>query len=188
MWGALGAAHRGILRQAIHQHLMHESKDAKVAKLIEDTKTKVNLAWKGAHLKKFIQWGKDSSGKESVHALNGPALKAVLRHPTLLKVTIELMRPVYETLEAKKIITIGADGLPDKRDKPPKKKKGGKKAKPKAPSKTPARAAAFNEVDDSESDASDAEGEPFRQCDATHCLIKAFMHKEICIHIGQACR
>lgn len=157
--GALGEA--GLFNlQAIHQHLIHESTDTELKKLIEETKHKVNKLWAGAHLKKFIQWGKDSSGKESNHALNGPALKAVLRHATLLKVTIELMKPIYATLEASKVIKWDANGLPVQPEKPPKKQKGGKKVQNKPPPKKPARAVSFHDVGDSESDASDAEGSP----------------------------
>ena len=156
--GALGEA--GLFNlQAIHQHLIHESTDKELKKLIDETKHRVNKLWAGAHLKKFIQWGKDSSGKESNHALNGPALKAVLRHASLLKVTIELMKPIYATLEASKVIKWDANGLPVQREKPPK-KKGGKKVQKKAPPKKPARAASFHDVSDSESNASDAEGTP----------------------------
>ena len=130
--GALGEA--GLFNlQAIHQHLIHESTDKELKKLIDETKDKVNKLWAGAHLKKFIQWGKDSSGKESNHALNGPALKAVLRHATLLKVTIELMKPIYATLEASKVIKWDANGLPVQPEKPPKKQKGGKKVQNKPP-------------------------------------------------------
>ena len=145
--GALGEA--GLFNlQAIHQHLIHESTDTELKKLIDEAKHKVNKLWAGAHLKKFIQWGKDSSGKESNHALNGPALKAVLRHATLLKVTIELMKPIYATLEASKVIKWDANGLPVQREKPPKKKKGGKKVQNKPPPKKPARAVSFHDVGD----------------------------------------
>ena len=130
--GALGEADLFNL-QAIHQHLIHESTDKELKKLIDEAKHKVNKLWAGAHLKKFIQWGKDSSGKESNHALNGPALKAVLRHASLLKVTIELMKPIYATLEASKVIKWDANGLPVQREKPPKKKKGGEEGAEQGP-------------------------------------------------------
>ena len=125
--------------------MMHEPTDKDLKALIEETKRNVNMLWKEAHLGKFIQWGKDAAGNESVHALNGPALKGVLRDPTLLKVTIELMRPVYASLEAKKVIKIGADGLPEKIEKPPKKKKGVRRRRRRL-SKAPARASNFDDI------------------------------------------
>ena len=134
--GALGEA--GLFNlQAIHQHLIHESTDTELKKLIEETKHKVNKLWAGAHLKKFIQWGKDSSGKESNHALNGPALKAVLRHATLLKVTIELMKPIYATLEASKVIKWDANGLPVQPEKRRRRsRRGGRRCRTSPPRKS----------------------------------------------------
>ena len=91
-----------LLDEAVHQHFMSCSKspDPAVVEKGERVQAKVNQMWKDAHLPKFIQFGKDAQGEHS-HALNGPAFKAVWRHPTLLMDTIKAMEPIYELLESR---------------------------------------------------------------------------------------
>ena len=104
----------------------------------------MNKLWKDAQLPAFIQWGKDGKGEENSHALNGPTLKKVLRHPTLLPDTFKIMQEVWELLETEKVIKYAADGVLEAREPPAKKGKAAESAgkkqaakKPKDPKKRP---------------------------------------------------
>ena len=108
-----------ILDEGIHKHLMIDSPDAAVKKVIATAQSNINKLWKEANLPKFIQFGKDTQGAHS-HALNGPAFKAVWRNPELLIKTIKLMEPVWALLETRKqtppleasAVGVGADRGP----------------------------------------------------------------------------
>jgi hypothetical protein len=91
-----------LLDEAVHKHLMTESKDQEVKLAITTAQESINTLWKAANLAKFIQFGRDGKGAH-VHTLNGPAFKDVMRNGKLLTRTIELMQPVYALLEARKL-------------------------------------------------------------------------------------
>ena len=88
-----------LLDEAVHRHLIIETKNTDVLEVLQKAQKLINELWKNANLSKFIQFGPDSGG----HALNGPAFKAVMRSPTLLIDTIALMQPVYGLLETHKL-------------------------------------------------------------------------------------
>ena len=92
--------------------------------MVARVKEKVNQLWLEARLPAFIQFGMDDSkGKENAHALNGPTVKKVLRHKTLLPDTFRAMQELWELLETEKGIKYGADGLPEPAQTPAKKGK-----------------------------------------------------------------
>ena len=135
---------RDARAQGVHRHLIVEGKSASIQKIIASAKEKVNKLWKDAQLPAFIQWGKDGKGEENSHALNGPTLKKVLRHPTLLPDTFKIMQEVWELLETEKVIKYAADGVLEAREPPAKKGKAAESAgkkqaakKPKDPKKRP---------------------------------------------------
>ena len=141
------------MHEAIHRHFLVDSPDAEVMATLQSTQAAINKLWKEAHLPKFIQFGKDGQGEHS-HALNGPAFKAVWRHPTLLVETIKLMEPVYELLETKRLVpTLEAEAVGVGADRGPeaaKKKRGKAPAKTSAPKKKKERGVAFDNVGEEE--------------------------------------
>ena len=92
-----------LLDEAVHKHLVVESTDAEVKKTLAAAQEAINKLWKDANLPKFIQFGRDGQGAHS-HALNGPCFEKVWSTPDLIIKTIELMQPVYELLESKKLV------------------------------------------------------------------------------------
>ena len=84
--------------QSIHQHFVVDTKNEEVLSVLRAAQTSVNELWHNANLPKYIQFGKDDRGTQS-HAADGPTMKAVMAHPTLLKQTMDLMQPVYALLQ-----------------------------------------------------------------------------------------
>jgi hypothetical protein len=142
-----------LLDEAVHKHLMVESSDPQVKKVIDAAQSKINALWKAAQLPKFIQFGRDKQGAHS-HALNGPAFKAIWRQPDLLIKTIDLMRPVYALLESRKAVPpLQPDAVGEQADIGPaasrKAGEGGKKKKA-APKKSTKRRSALWDDDEGE--------------------------------------
>ena len=143
-----------LIDEAIHQHFIIESPDEAVMEVLAKAQAHVNQLWHDAHLPKFIQFGKDGKGEHS-HAANGPTVKKVLRHKTLLIETIEYLRThVYPLVDA---------GSLKKADKTPNEsgedKAAGKKAGKKSTAKTSKkpkqkkqRGVSFDDLSDSEDD------------------------------------
>ena len=140
-----------LLDEAVHRHLMVDSPDPEVKAIIETAQSNINDAWKDANLPKYIQFGKDRQGAHS-HSLNGPAFKAVWRHPDLIMKTIEFMKPVWELLETKKLIpAMGAEVTGTGADRGPtaaaKKRDDAQKSKP-APKKQKSRTISWDSDDE----------------------------------------
>ena len=108
------------------------------------------------HAKKRLYFGRDADGvAQPVPTANGPDMKVILRHESLLPRTMDIMAEVWELTEPLrkeegKEPSGKAGGKRKKGEQPT--KGGGKKAKPKK--SYPAR---FDEVEASEDEGDDAE-------------------------------
>ena len=88
------------LTEAFHKHLLAEDyTDKELRARAAGIRDEVNkrLHQEGTNL--ILHFGV----KEKSHAVNGPKLKKFLRDATLLTDLVELMRPLYEAMELKKV-------------------------------------------------------------------------------------
>ena len=89
------------LTEAFHSHLTEVHTDKELTALQAKVRDNVNQKLKGwaeqGGASLALTFGED--GKR--HVVNGPKLKAMMRHPTLLRDLVDAMRPLYELMMAK---------------------------------------------------------------------------------------
>jgi len=84
-----------------------------VTEAIKTATKELNKLWGGSHLACHVKFGwKDDKkgGTKFPIALNGPAIKDVLRHGSLLIQSLKIMKPVYQLFEAKQYHVENEDG------------------------------------------------------------------------------
>lgn len=152
-----------LLDEAVHQHLLVQSTDPKVKSAVLEKTHEINELWGSMHMQKRLYFGRDGNGTpQPAPAVNGPDMKVILRSPTLLPKTLDIMASLWDLTEVER-----KKSPVEKSTEAPASKQTGKKKKAKTPLKKPAtqakkakkplksHPARFDEVDDS----SDGENE-----------------------------
>ena len=151
-----------LLDEAVHQHLLVQSSDPKVKEEVLKATRDINALWGSVHMQKRLYYGRDGDGTpQPAPAVNGPDMKVILRHPTLLPKTVDIMMPVWALTEAEREKSSTQPSTEAPAPKQPAKKRG--RGASKQPSKKGKRAkktyaARFEQVgcdDDSDSDVPD---------------------------------
>eukprot|EP00966_Prymnesium_polylepis_P213157 4937082-Prymnesium_polylepis.1 len=95
-----------LLDESMQQHLLVDSSDKVVQATIASATEEINNLWGGVHMQKRLYWGKDADLKaQPAPAVNGPDMKVIITHPTLLPKSCEIMAQVWDLLESKDIKT-----------------------------------------------------------------------------------
>jgi len=92
-----------LLDEAVHQHLLVQSNDQKVKKQVLQATGEITALWGSVHMQKRLYFGRDGDGTpQPAPAVNGPDMKVILRHPTLLPKTLDILSGLWDFTEAER--------------------------------------------------------------------------------------